>query len=141
MRGLADADGNRVEAIGHGEVMSLHVVLEATGNIREPGVAMWLTSQDGVRVFAAGAREDGTSLSISKPANASSSRSRRSTRSRPDATSLGCSVTRGTAGLDTLLFVARAADVVSYGADLHGLVRLEHTSALTRAKAPAKALQ
>jgi hypothetical protein len=35
-----------------------------------------------------------------------------------------------------LLFVERASDVVSYGADLHGLVGIEHTQTVSRTHEP-----
>ena len=47
---------------------------------------------------------------------------------------VGCSVTRGSAGLDILLYQERAADIVSYGADLDGLVGIDHVSSVTRTR-------
>src|ERR1700733_6967665 len=56
---VTDTQGERVDAIGYGDWMALHVSVEAIEEIRNPGVTIWLTNEDGVRGFAAGAREDG----------------------------------------------------------------------------------
>jgi hypothetical protein len=131
---VADGTGNRVDAIGHGEVMQLHAVLESSAAISEPGIAIWLTNQDGVRVFAAGAREDGAALSDLEPGERLEFAIELTNPLSAGRYFLGCSVTRGSAGLDTLLYVNRAADVVSFGADLHGLVAIDYVPTVTRTR-------
>jgi ABC-2 type transport system ATP-binding protein len=129
---LGDGEGRRVDAIPYGETMTLHVVIVAKRRITEPGLALWLTNQDGVRVFAAGAREDGGALSDLEAGDRLEFAIEATNPLTAGRYLLGCSVTRGSAGLETLLFVARAADVISYGADLHGLVGLQHSTSVTR---------
>jgi hypothetical protein len=46
---------------------------------------------------------------------------------------VGCTLVRGTAGLDIMLHHERAIDLVSYGADLVGLVGLEYQTNVIRA--------
>jgi ABC-type polysaccharide/polyol phosphate transport system ATPase subunit len=132
---VSDASGRRVDAVAHREQMSLHLVIEAVAPIREPGIAMWLTNQDGVRVFAAGAREHGAALSDLEAGERLEFAIETSNPLSAGRYFLGCSVTRGSAGLETLLFVGRAADMMSFGADLHGLVGIDYASAVTRSGA------
>ncbi len=131
----SDAHGHRVDAIGHGEPMGLHVVIEATNHIRDPGVAIWLTNEEGVRVFAAGARENGEALGDLQPGERLEFTVEAENPLSAGRYHLGCSVTRGSEGLDTLLFTDRATDMVSYGVDLHGLVQIEHAASVTRTRA------
>ena len=133
---MSDGSGNRVDAVAHGEQMGLHVVIEALTEISQPGLAIWLTNQEGVRVFASGAREDGAALSDLVPGERLEFSIEAENPLSAGRYHLGCSVTRGSAGLETLLFVERASDVVSYGADLHGLVGIEHTQAVRRTREP-----
>jgi ABC-2 type transport system ATP-binding protein len=135
---IADAYGNRVDAIAHGEQMALHVVVEAAATIREPAVALWLTSEDGVRVFASGARENGQALGDLQPGERLEFAVEAENPLSAGRFHLGCSVTRGSAGLELLLFNGRAADVVSYGADLHGLVGIDHVATVRRSGAGAE---
>jgi ABC-2 type transport system ATP-binding protein len=129
---ISDAYGNRVDAVAHAEPMALHVLVEATAELNDPAVALWLTNEEGVRVFSLGARENGEALADLE----SGERLEFTVEAENPLSSgryhLGCSVTRGSAGLETLLFTNRATDVVSYGADLHGLVGLNHVSHVTR---------
>lgn len=132
---ITDSSGHRVDAVAHGELMRIHVVLEAVDLVREPGIAMWVINEDDVRVFATGARENGERLgdlaagerlefSVDLVNPLSSGRYY-----------VGCSVTRGSAGLEALMFNNRCVDFVSYGANLHGLVGLDHVAKVTRARA------
>jgi ABC-type polysaccharide/polyol phosphate transport system ATPase subunit len=52
-------EGERVDALAFGEPMGLHVVIEALADVRQPGIVVWLANEDGVRIWASGAREDG----------------------------------------------------------------------------------
>ena len=48
---------------------------------------------------------------------------------------IGCSLVRGTAGLDIILHHERAIDMVSYGADAIGIIGLEYETKVIRAHA------
>jgi ABC-type multidrug transport system ATPase subunit len=136
---MSDAYGNRVDAIAHGELMRLNVVVEAREDIERPAVAMWLTSEEGVRVFASGARENGEALADLEAGQRLEFSIETENPLSAGRYYLGCSVTRGSAGLEALLFVERATDIVSYGADLHGLVGIEHVAHVRRSRQPIAA--
>jgi ABC-2 type transport system ATP-binding protein len=132
---MTDAAGRRVDTVAYRELMRLHVSIEALSSIKQPGIVMWVTNEDRVRVFSAGARENGEglgdlergeriifSLDAENPLSAGRY-------------FVGCSVTRGSAGLDVLLYQDRAADIVSYGADFVGLIGLDHIASVTRTQA------
>jgi ABC-2 type transport system ATP-binding protein len=123
----------RVDAMGYGERFTLHVELEALEPISEPGVAMWLTTEDGTRVFSVGARENGgaalTDLEAGERVQFAV------TALNPMAAGryhVGCTVVRGTAGLDILFHQDRATDIVSYGGDVVGLIGLHYESTVAR---------
>jgi ABC-type polysaccharide/polyol phosphate transport system ATPase subunit len=129
---VTDTSGARIDAVSFREWLRIHVVLEARQPISRPGVSIWLSNEDGVRVFAAGARENGEALAdleagerlefsiiVQNPLSAGRYY-------------VGCGVTQGSAGLEILLFRNRAADIVSYGADLHSLVNVEFEPSVTR---------
>jgi hypothetical protein len=103
--------------------------------VPEPGLAVWLSTEENVRVFAVGAREDGQALGDL----AAGERIEFSIELVNSLTAgryhLGCSMTRGSAGLDVLLSAARCTDFVSYGYSLAALVGLEHQTKLVRARA------
>jgi ABC-type polysaccharide/polyol phosphate transport system ATPase subunit len=128
-------EGERVDALAFGEPMGLHVVIEALADVRQPGIVVWLANEDGVRIWASGAREDGGAL-------ADFARGERIEYSVDFHNLLtagryyvGCAVTRGSAGLEALLVQERATDMVSYGQDLHSLVYIYHEQSVTRALA------
>jgi ABC-type polysaccharide/polyol phosphate transport system ATPase subunit len=131
---VTDADGKRVDAIAYRQPMSLHIVVEANERIENPAVTMWLTTEDNVRAFSAGARENGEPLSDIEPGERLHYTITTENPLSAGRYYLGCGVTRGTAGLEILLFHNRAADVVSYGAQLHGLVGIDHSSEVVRTR-------
>ena len=59
---MTNGEGQRVETIAYHEPMRLHVAVEALAPIRQPGIVMWVTNEDRVRVFSIGARENGEAL-------------------------------------------------------------------------------
>jgi hypothetical protein len=132
---MTNAAGERVDTVAFGEPMRLYVAVEALGPIKTPGIAMWLTSEDGVRVFSAGAREDGGGLTDLEPGERVEFSIELENRLTAGRYYLGCTVVRGTAGLEALLFQDRAADVVSYGATLDSLIGVDHTVSVTRTRA------
>jgi ABC-type polysaccharide/polyol phosphate transport system ATPase subunit len=131
---VTDEAGSRVDAIEHGRRMNLHVEIEALEPIAEPGIAMWLTNQDHVRVFTAGARENDEALSdlaagerIEFTVNAENPLS-------DGRYYVGCSVTRGSAGLEILMFRERVTDLLSFGRALNGIVAIDHEGSVRRSK-------
>jgi ABC-2 type transport system ATP-binding protein len=129
---VTDTRGERVDSIGYGEWMALNVVVEAVEEIRDPAVTLWLTNEDGVRVFSAGARENGEALGDLAPGERLRFTVALQNRLSAGRYYLGCSVTRGSAGLEILLFHNRVKDVVSYGQNLHALVGLDYDPTVVR---------
>jgi ABC-type polysaccharide/polyol phosphate transport system ATPase subunit len=135
---VTDSTGERVDAIPYGEWFGLHVLLEPLEPISQPGVTLWLTSEDGVRVFSAGARENGEALADLRPGERVQFSIAAQNPLSAGRYYVGCGVTRGTAGLEILLFQNRATDVVSFGANLYGLVGVDYVPTLSRIPAPAE---
>jgi ABC-type polysaccharide/polyol phosphate transport system ATPase subunit len=132
---ITDEHGQRIDTVAYGERMRLHGVIEALVPIHEPGITLWVTNEDGVRVFTVGARENGEALSDLESGERAEYSVELDNLLSAGRYYLGCGLTRGTAGLEILLFQERAADIVSYGAELHGLVGVEHTASFTRTRA------
>ncbi|HEY3727890.1 MAG TPA: ABC transporter ATP-binding protein [Solirubrobacteraceae bacterium] len=131
---VTDSNGAKADAIPFGQWFGMTVVLEVLQPISQPGISLWLTSEDGVRVFSAGAREDGEALSDMEPGEVVEFSVAVRNPLSAGRYFVGCGVTRGTAGLEILLFQNRATDVVSYGVNLHGLVSVDMSPALTRTR-------
>jgi hypothetical protein len=129
---IANGDGERVDAVGYGEAFSLCVELEALEHIKDPGIATWVTAEDGTRIFSFGARENGDRLGDLRPGE----RIEFAVQARNPLSAgryhVGCSLVRGTAGLDILLYIERVVDIVSFGADVVGLVGIAHSGSVTR---------
>lgn len=132
---ITDDQGQRVSTIEYGASMRLHVVIEALGGVSEPGVSLWLTNEDRVRVFSVGAQEDGARLADLERGERVEFSVETANPLSAGRYFLGCSVTRGSAGLEILLFQERAADIVSFGVELHGLIGIDHVSSVTRVQA------
>jgi ABC-2 type transport system ATP-binding protein len=129
---IHDSTGERVDAVPFTQWFSMTVVLEALEPIHSPAVTMWLSSEDGVRVFSAGARENDEALADMEPGERIEFAIGVRNTFSAGRYFMGVGVTRGSAGLDTALFVNRAADLVSYGANLHALVHVDFAPTLTR---------
>jgi ABC-2 type transport system ATP-binding protein len=130
----SDVDGGRVDAVGYHESFTLHVEIEALEPIHQPGLAMWITTEEGVRVFSMGARENDGALG---DLDANERLEFTITTVNPLSAGryyVGCTVVRGSAGLDILLHHDRAFDFVSYGADLLGLVGINYSGTVTRSR-------
>jgi hypothetical protein len=115
--------------------MRLHITIEALAEIQAPGIAMWLTNEDGVRLFSAGAREDGESISDLQAGERVEFSIETENRLSAGRYYIGCTVVRGSAGLEVLYFTERGADIVSYGAELHGLIGVDYVASLKRSRA------
>src|ERR1700733_3268314 len=100
---VTDAQDRRGDTIAYGETMRLHVSLETLTPIRAPGIAMWMSNEDGVRIFSAGAREDGGQLSDLEPFERVEFVVEADNRLSAGRYYLGCAVVRGSAGLEILL--------------------------------------
>jgi ABC-type polysaccharide/polyol phosphate transport system ATPase subunit len=132
---IGDEMGRRVDAVEHGEAFTIRLVIEALVQVSAPGIAVWLATEDGVRVFSVGAREDGAPLD-----DLNSGEQVEFTLTAVNVLAagrfyVGVTVVRGTAGLEILLHKPRAADFVSYGGDVIGLVGISHTGAVRRVRA------
>jgi ABC-2 type transport system ATP-binding protein len=132
---VTDVHGERVDAIGYGEWMTLTIVLQANDEVHDPAVTLWLANEDGVRVFAAALSENGEALGDISPGERVQFSVALENRLSAGRYFAGCSLTCGSAGLENLLFQNRIIDVVSYGQKLYGLVGLDYTPAVVRAKA------
>jgi hypothetical protein len=115
--------------------MQLHVAVEALRPIRRPGISIWVSNQDHVRVFAAGALEDGGALADLEPGERAEFSVELENRLSAGRYYLGCTVARGSAGLELLIHQERAADFISYGAELSGIVGVDYVASLTRDRA------
>jgi ABC-type polysaccharide/polyol phosphate transport system ATPase subunit len=132
-----NAAGERVDAIGYRESFTLHMQVEALEPIIEPGMAMWLTTEDGLRVCTAIARDKPGHVPDLAPGERTEFRITAENPLSAGRYHVGCNVVRGSAGLDLLLHVDRAHDLVSYGADLVGLVGLDYVGEVTQAASPS----
>ena len=132
---MTNLGGERVDTVAYGDTMRLHVLVEALAPIRQPGIAMWLTNEDGVRLFSAGAREDGAGLPDLEPGERVEFSIETENRLSAGRYYVGCTVVRGSAGLETLLLQNRAADLVSYGLSMDSLIGIDYVPTVTRIRA------
>jgi ABC-type polysaccharide/polyol phosphate transport system ATPase subunit len=131
---ITDAEDRRIDTVAYREPFRLHVAIEALAPIQEPGIAMWVTNEDRVRVFSAGARENGEALGDLEAGERIDFSIEAENPLSAGRYYVGCSVARGSAGLDVLLYQERGADIVSYGADFVGLIGLDHVVSVTRSR-------
>jgi ABC-2 type transport system ATP-binding protein len=129
---VENAEGAHVDAIEHGTRFAIHLEIEALDDVAEPGIAMWVSTEDGARVFSVGARENegalgdlsaGERLEFSIEADNLLSAGRYH---------IGCTVVRGTAGLEILMHRDRAADIITYGGDAVGIVGIPYRGSVRR---------
>jgi hypothetical protein len=132
---MTDVQGHRTDSVGYGEPMRLSMLIEARAPIHEPGIAMWLTTEERVRVFSVGAREDGAALADLQRGERVEFSIEAENPLSAGRYYVGAAVVRGSAGLDVLVYQERAADIVSYGADLVGLIGIEHAVSVVRSRA------
>ena len=136
---MTDAEGQRADAVAHGEPMQLHASIEALTPVTRSGHRD-VGQQRGCACVcsrSARARTAGR-WQISSRASASRSRSRRRTCSRPAATTSGAVVVRGTAGLECCSTRTARADIVSYGAELVALIEVPHSAQRIPRRAPRR---
>jgi ABC-2 type transport system ATP-binding protein len=132
---VTSEDGERVHAVEYGDEFTLHMDIEALERIEEPGIAMWVSNEDAVRVFSLGVREDGGTMSDLEPGERVEVTVSAVNSLSAGRYYVGCSLVRGTAGLDVIVHHERAIDMVSYGADILGVIGLKHETNVIRAGA------
>jgi hypothetical protein len=139
---ITNAAGEQTDALLYAEQFMFNLAIEALADLVEPSIAVWLTNEDGIRVFTVGARENGDRLGdlhAGERVQFSFSAHNPMSAGRYH---FGCSVVRGSAGLDIVLHRDRLIDMVSYGMDFVGLIELQRTGmSLTRSSAPAAIAQ
>jgi ABC-type polysaccharide/polyol phosphate transport system ATPase subunit len=133
---MTNHEEQRTNQVAYGEPLRLHATIEALAPIADPGIAMWVTNEDRVRVFSVGARENGGRLADLEPGERIDVSFETENLLGAGRYYIGCGVVRGTAGLDVLLYQERAADIVSYGAEIIGLIEVSHTASVSRTRAP-----
>jgi ABC-type polysaccharide/polyol phosphate transport system ATPase subunit len=112
----ADAEGNRTDAIGHGQPLSLHAVIVANEPLRYPLVELWIADPNSYRVFQAVARtDDGLPEEIAPGETAEVTVSLTEPLLSSGKWFVGCAVKRGSAGVDIAALLERATDLVVYG--------------------------
>jgi ABC-type polysaccharide/polyol phosphate transport system ATPase subunit len=137
---VGNSNDEQVDAISYGERMHIHLTLEATAPVHDPGLSIWLSNEDGVRIFSVGARENGEGLSNLHAGERLELSVETDNIFTAGRYYLGCGLTQGTAGLEVLLFQSRVADIVSYGADVHGVVGVGYEATLHRTRAGREAM-
>ena len=113
---FSDAEGRRVDSVPHGQPFAVNALIEAHEPVSHPLVELWISDRDGRRAFAATSSggadvpptlDAGQTLEVGivleEPRLAS------------DRWYLGCAIKRGSAGVDIVTLVERAADVLIYG--------------------------
>jgi ABC-2 type transport system ATP-binding protein len=129
---IESGGGTRVDAVEYGQQFTVHIEIEAIDAVTEPGIALWVATEDGVRVFSVGAHQEHRrldDLSAGERITCSITAINPLTAGRYH---IGCSVVRGSAGLDIIMHQARVTDFVSWGSNLVGLIGLDYQVAITR---------
>jgi len=129
---VTNEDGERVDAVEYAETFTLHMKVEAVEPIEQPGIAMWVTNEDAVRVFSLGVREDHGMMSDLRAGEQVEVTVSAINWLSAGRYHVGCTLVRGTAGLDIVLHHERATDLVSFGADVVGIVGLKHETSVIR---------
>ncbi len=133
---ISDDANQRVDSIAHGAFMRLHAVFEAHAAIASPAVALWVTTAEGTRAFAMGAREGGAGLADLDPGEHIEVTVEIGNPLATGRYFVGCSMSRGSTAADILVISDRAAEFLVYGGDhVHALVALHHTVEVERGHA------
>ena len=132
---MTDLAGNRIDTVAYREGFRIHMTVLALTAITGPGIVMWVTNEDRVRAFSIGARENGDALGDLEAGEQLEFTVELENPLSAGRYYIGCSVSRGLSGLDVLLYQERTADIVSYGAELEGLIGVDHVATVTRTRA------
>jgi ABC-type polysaccharide/polyol phosphate transport system ATPase subunit len=132
---ITDGEGRRVDAVAFHDTMKIHVQVEALDAVQDPGMAIWVTTDGGTRVFTAGAREEGERLGDFEAGERIEFAVETTNVLSAGRYHVGCAVVRGSAGLEVLMSHQQAAELMSYGADLHGVIGISHVPSVTRTRA------
>jgi hypothetical protein len=139
---VEDANGQRMDALPHGEDLSVNCVFVSHEDIDRARLDIWVDSEDGRRVFGAqaGARVFAAStLAWDEPPRSVQSGERLHLRLRlrngfgDGRLHVGCSLLAGSSGQDVVALDNRAAAFISYGgAGVYGLAAMDHELTLER---------
>jgi hypothetical protein len=125
---VEDEAGERVDVIPHGVYMRVCATLEAQEDLPTPGVAFWIDGEEQQRIVSFGAREeDGGALRDLRRGERVELVLELHNWLASGRHYVGCSVSRGTAGADVVLFLERAIDFHVWGGEaLEGLTTVPH---------------
>jgi ABC-2 type transport system ATP-binding protein len=132
---VENAAGEHTEAVEHGERFAVHIEVEAVEDVSEPGLAMWLSTEDGTRVFSVGARENDGALGDLQAGERLEFAFTAENVLSAGRYHIGCTLVRGSGGFDILMHRDRAVDIVSYGGDALGLVGVPYSGTVRRRRA------
>ena len=132
---MTDWPATRIDTVAYREGFRMHMTVLALTAITGPGIVMWVTNEDRVRAFSIGARENGDALGDLEAGEQLEFTVELENPLSAGRYYIGCSVSRGPSGLDVLLYQERTADIVSYGAELEGLIGVDHVTTVTRTRA------
>jgi ABC-type polysaccharide/polyol phosphate transport system ATPase subunit len=112
----ADAEGNRADAIGHGEPLSVNAVIVANEPLPHPLVELWIADPNSYRVFQAVATsEDGLPEELAPGESAQVTVNLTEPRLSSGKWFVGCAVKRGSAGTNIAALLERATDLMIHG--------------------------
>jgi ABC-type polysaccharide/polyol phosphate transport system ATPase subunit len=114
---FSDEHGGRLDSVGHGQPFAVNARIEAHESIDYPLVELWISDRDGRRAFAAATAtgEGGVPTALEAGQTLDVTILLEEPRLASDRWYLGCVIKRGSAGVDIVTLVERAADVLVYG--------------------------
>jgi hypothetical protein len=114
---FSDEDGRRVDSVGHGQPFAVNARIEAHEPIEYPLVELWISDRDGRRAFTAATStgEGGVPSALEAGQTLDVAILLEEPRLASDRWYLGSVIKRGSAGVDIVTLVERAADVLIYG--------------------------
>jgi ABC-type polysaccharide/polyol phosphate transport system ATPase subunit len=139
---VEDATGRRMDALPHGEDLVINCVFVSHEDIDRARLDVWVDSEDGRRVFGAGAGARvfaASTLAWDEPPRSVQPGERLHVRLRlrngftDGRLHVGCSLLAGSTGRDIVALDNRATSFVSYGgAGVYGLAAMDHELTLDR---------
>jgi ABC-type polysaccharide/polyol phosphate transport system ATPase subunit len=132
----SEADGQRIDTVGHGEPFAVNATIEAHEDIDNPLVELWIADREGNRAFVAtssGAAGVPSVLAASQRLHVEILLEEPMLAS--ERWYVGCAIKRGVAAAEIVTLLERATDVLVYGQ--HSPQAPMGTSYRVRAVAPA----